>query len=87
MHERALKLTRNGYQSFFSESLEKDHSLSIHKRNLQVLVKEILKVKINIAFEIIEDLFVSSNNLYAEGCSFFKAKLKQGIIFHSQSVI
>ena len=87
MHERALKLTRNGYQSFFSESLEKDHSLSIHKRNLQVLVKEILKVKIDITFEIIEDLFVSSNNLYAEGFSFFKAKLKQGIIFHSQSVI
>ena len=59
MHEWALKLTRNGYQSFFSESLEKDHSLSLHP------------------------LYT----LYAEGCSFFKAELKQGIIFHSQSFI
>ena len=90
VHERALRLTRNGYQSFFSKSLEKDHYLSIHNRILQVLVIEMLKIKIDIAFEIIEGLFVfkePSYNLSAEGSSFFKAKLKQGIMVYSQLVI
>ena len=90
MHEWALRLTHNGYQSFFSKSLEEDHSLTIHNRNLQVLVIEILKVKTDIAFDILEDLLVFKEpcyNLWAESSSFFNVKLKQGIMFHSQRVI
>ena len=90
MHEWALRLTHNGYQSFFSKSLEEDHSLTIHNRNLQVLVIEILKVKTYIAFDIIEDWLVFKEPCYslcAESSSFFNVNLNQGIMFHSQRVI
>ena len=44
IHERAL-LTYKDNQSSFKELLEKDHSVTVHHKNLQILVTEIFKVK------------------------------------------
>ena len=43
IHERALRVVHNDYFSAFEELLLKDNSVSIHHRNLQVLVTEIFK--------------------------------------------
>lgn len=47
VHERALRLVYKDYNSSFSSLLEKDSSVSIHDRNLQILVTEVYKVKHN----------------------------------------
>ena len=47
IHERALRLTYKGSTSLFKQLLEKDHSVTIHHKNLQVLATEIFNVKSN----------------------------------------
>ena len=43
IHERALRLTYKENQSSSKQLLEKDHSVTVHLKNLQVLVTEIFK--------------------------------------------
>ena len=45
LHERALRLVYNDKSSSFRELLERDNSVTIHERNIQVLLTEIFKVK------------------------------------------
>ena len=40
IHERALRITYQDHISTFQELLNKDNSISIHHRNLQVLATE-----------------------------------------------
>ena len=57
IHERALRLTHKDNKSSFKELLEKDHSVTVHYKNLQVLVTEIFKVKNNLAPDIMKYVF------------------------------
>ena len=57
IHERALRVVYKDYNSSFDELLEKDNSCNIHDRNLQKLVTEISKVKMNLAPEIMKEVF------------------------------
>ena len=43
LHERCLRTVYNDKQSSFNELLEKDGSVSIHERNIQVLATEMYK--------------------------------------------
>ena len=63
IHEQAL---RSVYQNNlgFSELLDIDNSVTVHQKNLQVLVTEIYKVKIGIATEIMKDIFELQNPMY-----------------------
>ena len=45
LHERALRLVYNDESSSFRELLERDKSVTIHERNIQVPLTEIFKVK------------------------------------------
>ena len=45
IHVPALRLVYQNRNLFFSELPELDNAVTIHKRNLQVLVTEIFKVK------------------------------------------
>ena len=56
IHERALKLTYKGNKFSFKQLLEKDHSVTVHYKNLQVLDTEIFKVKNNLAPDIMKDV-------------------------------
>ena len=40
IHEKALRITYQDNKSTFQELLNKDNSVQIHHRNLQVLAKE-----------------------------------------------
>ena len=59
IHERALILTYKDNKSSFKQLLEKDHSVTVHQKNLQVLVTEIFKVENNLAPDIMKDVFES----------------------------
>ena len=57
IHERALRVVYKDYNSSFDELLEKNNSNKIHDRNLQKLVTEIFKVKMNLDPEIMHEVF------------------------------
>ena len=48
IHERALRITYKDYNSTFQDLLEKDNSVTVHQRNLQVLATEIFKTRMDI---------------------------------------
>ena len=49
LHERCLRMVYNDKQSSFEELLERDGSVSIHIKNVQLLMIEMYKVKNNLA--------------------------------------
>ena len=58
VREICLPITYNDKKSTFYELLEKDGSVSIHKRNLRFLTCEMLKLKRGIALELIKELIL-----------------------------
>ena len=50
--------------SIFQELLNKDNSVSIHQRNLQVLAMEMLKIHKGLSPEILRETFVSKTSSY-----------------------
>ena len=64
------------YNSSFDELLEKDNSCKIHDKNLQKLVTEIFKIKINLAPEIMKEVSEIVEGPYALRNK-FKLKLKK----------
>ena len=64
LHERCLRIVYNDKKSSFEELLEKDNSVSIHHRNLQVLATEMFKVHNDLSPAIVRELFHERNNNY-----------------------
>ena len=62
IHERDLRITYDDCSSSFEDLLNKDKSVTIHRRNLQQLATEIFKVKIGIAPIIIKEIFTFVEN-------------------------
>ena len=79
IHERALRLTYKDNQSSFKELLEKDHSVTVHHKNLKALVTEIFKIKNDLAPDIMKDVFELKEppyNLRSESNHFTRRNVK-----------
>ena len=63
-HERCLRTIYNDKQSSFNELLEKDGSVSIHERNLQVLATEMYKISNGLSTPLMKDIFPINRNPY-----------------------
>ena len=66
LHERCMHLIYGDKTSSFEELLEQDKFISIHTRNLRMMVTEMLKVFRNMSLLIFSELFCQrdiSNNL------------------------
>ena len=64
LHERCLRIIYSDKQSSFEELLEKDGSVSIHQRNLQVLPTEMHKVRKGLSPAVITELFEHKEEHY-----------------------
>ena len=64
IHERALRLVYQDNSLSFAELLEKDNSVTIHQRNLQVLATKIFRLKNGLAPEIMKKVFEIQNPAY-----------------------
>ena len=56
-HERCLRIVYNNKQSSFNELLEKDGSVSIHMRNIQIVATEMYKRINNLSPPIMNRVF------------------------------
>ena len=61
IHERTLRIAYCDKHSTFQQLLEKDNSVSIHHRNLQVLATEMFKVNMNLSPDLMNDIFLKKN--------------------------
>ena len=57
IREQALRIAYQNKNLSFSELVDVDNAVTIHQRNLQVLVTEIFKVKCNFPPEIMKQVF------------------------------
>ena len=65
LHERCFIIVYNDKQSSFNELLEKDGSVSIHMRNIQILATEMYKLVNNLSPPIMNRVFkLNSNSRY-----------------------
>ena len=64
LHERALRLVYGNKRSSFRELLERDKSVTIHERNIQVLLIEIFKVKSEVTPEIMTEILKFKDHAY-----------------------
>ena len=64
IQERALKIIYNDYVATFTQLFEKDSSVSIHIRNLQVLATENVKARNNLSPPIIQNILRATEPAY-----------------------
>ena len=57
IHDTALRVAYQDYKSMFLQLLQKDNSVTIHQRDLQVLATEIFKAKNDLTPEIMKEVF------------------------------
>ena len=87
IRELALRLVYQNNLSF-SEFLDLDNSVTVHQKNLEVLVTEIYKVKYGIAPEIMKDIFELQNPSYnlRSSCNQFRRENVKTVHYGLQSV-
>ena len=61
IHERSLRLVYNDYCSSFDELLNKDNSVSIHHKNIQLVAIEMHKFVNNLSPPFMSELFKKKN--------------------------
>ena len=64
IHKKALSIAYKDSVSDFDALLTRDNSMSIHKRNLQLLMTEIFKTKSNIAPSFMTEIFIEKNHAH-----------------------
>ena len=64
IHERPIRITYQDCISPFQELLNKDSSVSIHRRNLKALVTEMFKTLRGLSPDILTEIFVPKISLY-----------------------
>ena len=62
LHERALRIVYNDYESTFEQLLINDKSFCIHHQNIHKLMIEIYKVFNNITDNIYSNIFIRTNH-------------------------
>ena len=64
IHKKALRIAYKDNVSDFDTLLTRDNSVSVHKRNLQLLMTEIYKTKSNITPSFMTEIFIEKNPPY-----------------------
>ena len=58
LQERALRLVYEDYVLTYDELLDKDKSVTIHHRNVQLLAIELYKIRHSLSVDTIDDIFI-----------------------------
>ena len=77
IQKHAQTIVYKDYVSAFAQLLEKDSSVSIHIRNLQVLATEIFRARNNFSPPIVQNIFRTTEPAY---------RLRKDTIFESRRI-
>ena len=69
IHERAVRIGYKDNVSTFEKLLEMDNSVTVHKRNLQLLMVEIYKTKYNLNPNFMKQILEEKEMPYNLRCS------------------
>ena len=58
LHERALRIAYKDHASSFESLLEKDRSVTIHQKNVQLLMTEMFKTINNLNPSFMDEIFL-----------------------------
>ena len=72
IHQRALRLVYDDYETSFQDLLKKDNSVSIHHRNIQKVAIEMFKVKNNLCPDIMQNLFIQVSSRTRANATFHR---------------
>ena len=87
LHEGCLRIINDNKQLPFNELLEKDSSVSIHVRNLQVLATEIYRVSNELSTSIMKGIFPVNKNPYTLRCDLqFPRHLIKTVYYKTRSI-
>ena len=64
LHETVLRIAYSYFKSSFENVLEKDGTVSIHVKNLQILTAEMFKISKNFSVPLMSELFHQKVNHY-----------------------
>ena len=76
IHERALRLVYNDYNSSFDDLLQNDNSVCIHHQNIQKVAIEMFKVVNGLCPETLQNLFQRAPGLTRSQACFIRPKVK-----------
>jgi hypothetical protein len=62
VHKRALRQVYSDFDSSFAELLDKDNSVTVHQRNIQLVAIEMFKATKELGPKIVRDLFAFNQN-------------------------
>ena len=88
LNERCLRIVYNDKQSSFNELLEKDGSVSIHMRNIQILATEMYKLINNLSSPTMNRVFkLNSDSRYnLRQISQFSRSLVKSVYHGTESI-
>ena len=84
IHERALRIAYNDYVSDFSSMLDKDESITIHKRNIHALALEIYKTINNLNPKFMDEIFCVKQHNYSTRSQNLVYHVKYGALSHKK---
>ena len=64
MHERSIRIVSGEIESNFENLLEKDKEITIHKKNLQVLIIQVDKIINGYALPTMDNFFIFRENTH-----------------------
>ena len=87
LHEKCLRIVYSDKSSSFKKLLDKDGSVTIHKRNLQVLATEMFKDYRNFSPNVVAEIFHTRRNNYnLRHSSFFSIPYVKAVCHGFQSL-
>ena len=86
IHERALRIVYDDYVSSFTQLLSKDHSVTIHVRNIQALAIELYKVTKGLSPLIMSEVFILKEEQKYPTSNIFKTRNMHTTAFGLQSL-
>ena len=87
LHERVLRILYSDFKSYFENLLEKDGTVSVHVKNLQILATEMFKISKNFSVPLMSELFHEKINQYDLGNSYEFFIPNVNSVFHEERSI
>ena len=85
IRERTLRIVYNDRRSIFNDFLEKDKSVSVRSRNLQILATELCKVMNGLPPEIMKNIFQNNPSVYNLRNPEFKIDNVKTVLYGTES--